>query len=70
MKGRNKMSTFRILHLSDIYIGKMYKPSEDSAYKIISYIDQNVLCSFRSVIVTGDIFKEAQLRFPKNLRGM
>lgn len=53
---RNKMSAFRVLHLSDIHIGKTYKPSEDIAYKVISDIDHNGLCSLKSVVVTGDIF--------------
>ncbi len=56
MKGSINMSFFRILHLSDIHIGKTYKSSEDIAYKVISDIDQNGLCSLRSVVVTGDIF--------------
>jgi DNA repair exonuclease SbcCD nuclease subunit len=51
------MSTFRILHLSDIHIGKTYKHSEDIAHKIISDIDHNGLCSLKSVVVTGDIFE-------------
>lgn len=50
------MSAFRILHLSDIHIGNTYKSSEDIAYKVISDIDNNGLCSIKSVIVTGDIF--------------
>jgi len=50
------MAIFRVLHLSDIHIGKTYKPSEDIAYKIISDIDHNGLCSLKSVVVTGDIF--------------
>ncbi len=60
------MSNFRILHLSDIHIGETYKPSEDIAYKIISDIDQNGLCSLRSVIVTGDIF-HGQIAFSDKL---
>ncbi|HFL3656353.1 TPA: metallophosphoesterase [Clostridioides difficile] len=47
---------FRILHLSDIHIGKTYAKSEDIAYKIIFQIEENNLCPIESVIVTGDIF--------------
>ncbi len=47
---------FRILHISDVHIGKTYKKSEDIAYKIISDIAMNGLCNLKSVIVTGDIF--------------
>lgn len=50
------MSAFRILHLSDIHIGKTYKPPKDIAYKTISDIEHNGLCSIKSVVVTGDIF--------------
>lgn len=32
---------FRILHLSDIHIGKTYKDSDDIAYKIAFDIDDN-----------------------------
>lgn len=47
---------FRILHLSDIHIGKTYAKSEDIAYKIIFQIEKNNLYPIESVIVTGDIF--------------
>ena len=50
------MSAFRILHLSDIHIGDTYKPPKDIAYKIVSDLNHNGLCSIKSVIVTGDIF--------------
>lgn len=50
------MSAFRVLHLSDIHIGKTYIKSEEIAYKIIYDIIHNGLCDIRSVVVTGDIF--------------
>ncbi len=50
------MAAFRVLHLSDIHIGKTYTKSEDIAYKIVSDIAHNRLCGIRNVIVTGDIF--------------
>jgi len=50
------MSAFRILHLSDIHIGKTYTKSEEIAYKIISDIEHHGLCSIKCVLVTGDIF--------------
>lgn len=51
------MPAFRVLHLSDIHIGKTYKPSEDIAYKIISDIDHNKMTDINCVITTGDIFE-------------
>lgn len=50
------MSLFRVLHLSDIHIGNTYKSSEDLAYKVISDIEHNGLCSVNAVAITGDIF--------------
>ncbi|BAH07152.1 ATP-binding protein [Clostridium kluyveri] len=50
------MSAFRVLHLSDIHIGKTYIKSEEIAYKIVYDITHNGLCTVRSVVVTGDIF--------------
>lgn len=62
------IASFKILHLSDIHIGKTYKSSEDIAYKITSDIDENGLCSLRSVIVTGDIF-DGQVKVSDKLIG-
>ncbi len=47
---------FRILHLSDIHIGKTYKDSDDIAYKIAFDIDDNGLSNIDCIAVTGDIF--------------
>lgn len=47
---------FRILHLSDVHIGKTYKDPESIACKIASDIDYNGLSPINSIIVTGDIF--------------
>ena len=47
---------FRILHLSDIHIGKTYKETESIACKIASDIDYNGLSNIDCVVVTGDIF--------------
>lgn len=47
---------FRILHLSDIHIGKTYKAPADIAYKIASDIDHKGLSPIRCIAVTGDIF--------------
>lgn len=47
---------FRILHLSDIHIGKTYKEPENIACKIASDIDFNGLGKIRCIAVTGDIF--------------
>lgn len=51
------MSAFRVLHLSDVHIGKTYKPSDSIAYKIISDIDHNKMADIDCVITTGDIFE-------------
>lgn len=47
---------FRILHLSDIHIGKTYKEPDSIACKIASDIDYNGLSAINCIIVTGDIF--------------
>lgn len=47
---------FRILHLSDIHIGKTYKEPQSLACKIASDIDFNGLSNIRCIAVTGDIF--------------
>lgn len=47
---------FRILHLSDIHIGKTYKDPESIACKIASDIDFNGLSKIDCIVVTGDIF--------------
>lgn len=47
---------FRILHLSDIHIGKTYKDPESIACKIASDIDHNGLSNINCIVVTGDIF--------------
>ncbi len=47
---------FRILHLSDIHIGKTYKEPEDIACQIASDIDHVGLSTIKCIIVTGDIF--------------
>ena len=47
---------FRILHLSDIHIGKTYKDSYDIADKIAFDIDDNGLSNIDCIAVTGDIF--------------
>ena len=60
------MSSFRVLHLSDIHIGKTYIKSEEIAYKIVYDIIHNGLCNIRSVVVTGDIF-DGQVQFDENL---
>jgi len=60
------LSAFRVLHLSDIHIGKTYIKSEEIAYKIVSDIVHNGLCSVRSIIITGDIF-DGQVTFTDDL---
>lgn len=47
---------FRILHLSDIHIGKTYKEPENIACQIASDIDHVGLSTINCIIVTGDIF--------------
>lgn len=47
---------FRILHLSDIHIGKTYKDPENIACQIASDIDYVGLSNINCIIVTGDIF--------------
>lgn len=47
---------FRILHLSDIHIGRTYKEPKSIACKIASDIDYNGLSRINCIIVTGDIF--------------
>ncbi|MFR6592078.1 metallophosphoesterase family protein [Catenibacterium sp.] len=47
---------FRILHLSDIHIGKTYKESDSIACRIASDIDYNGLGGIDCIAVTGDIF--------------
>ncbi|MBU3155013.1 metallophosphoesterase [Clostridium estertheticum] len=72
------MSAFRALHLSDVHIGKTYIDSKEIAYRIVSSLENNGLCSIKCVLVTGDIFdgqvvveesliKEAVLFFKKLL---
>ena len=46
---------FRILHLSDIHIGKTYKDPENIACQIASDIDYVGLSNINCIIVTGDI---------------
>ncbi|GAE02570.1 hypothetical protein CBO05C_2260 [Clostridium botulinum B str. Osaka05] len=48
---------FRVLHLSDVHIGKTYKPSESIAYKIVSDIEHNKMANIDCIITTGDIFE-------------
>ncbi len=50
------MSVFRVLHLSDIHIGKTYISSKEIAYKIASNLEDTNLCEIKCVVVTGDIF--------------
>lgn len=57
---------FRILHLSDIHIGKTYKESESIAYKIASDIDHNGLNDIKCIAVTGDIF-DGQVKYTDSL---
>lgn len=47
---------FRILHLSDIHIGRTYKEPENIACQIASDIDHVGLSTINCIIVTGDIF--------------
>lgn len=47
---------FRVLHLSDIHIGKTYKEPDSIACKIASDLDHNGLSSINCIVVTGDIF--------------
>ena len=47
---------FRILHLSDIHIGKTYKESDSIACRIASDIAYNGLGGIDCIAVTGDIF--------------
>lgn len=57
---------FRILHLSDIHIGKTYKETESIACKIASDIDYNGLSNIDCVVVTGDIF-DGQIKVTNSL---
>lgn len=47
---------FRILHLSDIHIGRTYKEPKNIACQIASDIDHVGLNAINCIIVTGDIF--------------
>ncbi len=60
------MKPFRVLHLSDIHIGKTYMESENLAYKIITDIENENLQEIQCVIVTGDIF-EGNLGYKKEI---
>lgn len=52
----------RILHLSDIHLGKTYKDPESMAFNIAADIDHNGLSNIECIVVTGDIFDgQAQL---------
>ena len=51
-----RRNMFRILHLSDIHIGKTYKESDSIACRIASDIDYNGLGGIGCIAVTGDIF--------------
>ena len=52
----------RILHLSDIHLGKTYKDPESMACNIAADIDHNGLSNIKCIVVTGDIFDgQAQL---------
>ena len=52
----------RILHLSDIHLGKTYKDPESMACNIAADIDHNGLSNIECIVVTGDIFDgQAQL---------
>lgn len=57
---------FRILHLSDIHIGRTYKKPENIACQIASDIDHNGLSNINCIIVTGDIF-DGQVAVSKTL---
>lgn len=57
---------FRILHLSDIHIGKTYKEPDSIACKIASDIDYNGLSAINCIIVTGDIF-DGQVKVTESL---
>lgn len=56
IQGGKFMSTFRILHLSDLHIGNTFLPPEELACKIADDIAQNGVKGVRCVLVTGDIF--------------
>ncbi len=47
---------FRLLHLSDIHIGKTYKDSESIACKIATDIAHHAFGNIECIVVTGDIF--------------
>ena len=47
---------FRILHLSDIHIGKTYKEPDSIACKIGADLAYNGLSAINCIVVTGDIF--------------
>ena len=51
-----RRNMFRILHLSDIHIGKTYKESDSIACRIASDIAYNGLGGIDCIAVTGDIF--------------
>lgn len=57
---------FRILHLSDIHIGKTYKEPKSIACKIAADIDYNGLSAVNCIIVTGDIF-DGQIEVTESL---
>ena len=57
---------FRILHLSDIHIGRTYKEPDSIACKITSDIANNGLSGINCVVVTGDIF-DGQARTQQSL---
>lgn len=47
----------RVLHLSDIHIGKTYKDPQSIAYKIATDIAHNGLTKINCIVVTGDVFE-------------
>ena len=48
----------RILHLSDIHLGKTYKDPESMACNIAADIDHNGLSNIECIVVTGDILTD------------
>lgn len=50
------MAFHRILHLSDLHMGRTYLPAEELACRIADDIGRNGIRDIRSILVTGDIF--------------
>lgn len=50
------MKNFRVLHLSDLHIGKTYLDTRSLAYLLLTDLEEAKISDINCVVVTGDIF--------------